>query len=234
MKRIIAALLMLSCIAPLCAAAVPARAFTKDTPAADADVNFAEGIVWNKSVGGPKTEMTEEGVIMSNVSNAWDSAGCDILPALKAALGDGDSVTVKLSFELELRTKAGKESTPVNVRPLLRGSGSSSAATDAAWNSEYANSLGGDSTLFFRAGGNIMMNFANGLQPISQSFYHVCANAWNVHGVLLFSNENVRLATNIFHAFAKPPFSYKKRIMGSKFHCHSFTSTHYFVLRYLF
>ena len=118
MKRIIAALLMLSCIAPLCAAAVPARAFTKDTPAADADVNFAEGIVWNKSVGGPKAEMTEEGVIMSNVSNARDSAGCDILPALKAALGDGDSVTFKLSFELELRTKAGKESTPVNVRPF--------------------------------------------------------------------------------------------------------------------
>lgn len=42
------------------------------------------------------------------------------------------------------------------------GSGSSSAATDAAWNSEYANSLGGDSALLFRAGGNIMMNFANG------------------------------------------------------------------------
>ena len=162
MKRIIAALLMLAFVTPLCAAVIPLRASAEEDPAADADVNFAEGIVWNKSVGGPKTEMTEEGVIMSNVSNAWDSAGCDILPALKAALGDGDSVTVKLSFELELRTKAGKESTPVNVRPLLRGSGSSSAATDAAWNSEYANSLGGDSALFFRAGGNIMMNFANG------------------------------------------------------------------------
>ena len=160
MKKILAALLSLSFMIPLGMAIIPAHAAGESTP--DTDVNFAEGIVWNKKVGGPTTVTTEEGVIMSNVQNPWDSAGCDILPALKKALGDGDSVTVKLTFELEAHMKAGKESTPIKVRPLLRGSGSSSASTDDAWNKEYAEELDGDDTLFFRAGGNIMMNFEGG------------------------------------------------------------------------
>jgi hypothetical protein len=162
MKRILAAILMLSFALPLCAAAFPMRISAKDAPAADAEVNFAKGIVWNKTVGGPKASLTDDGVIMSNINNPWDSAGCDILPALKAALGDGEYVTVKLSFELEARMKAGKEKTSVNLRPLLRGSGSSSAPSDAAWNDEYTASLHGDAPLFFRQGGNIMMYFANG------------------------------------------------------------------------
>ena len=160
MKRIIAGLLLLAFMIPLGTAVMPTRISAEDDPTADGDVNFAEDIVWNKKVGGPTTAITEDGVIMSNVTNPWDSAGSDILPALRAALGDEDSVTVKLTFELELQAKAGKESTSVRVRPLLRGSGKSSATTDAAWNNEYAAALNGDSALFFRAGGNIMMNFS--------------------------------------------------------------------------
>ena len=160
MKRIIASFLLLSFMIPLSAAVIPTRISAEEKPTADVEVNFAEGLVWNKKVGGPTTTVTKDGVIMSHVNNPWDSAGCDILPALKAALGDGDSVTVKLTFELEAHMKGGKESTPIKVRPLLRGSGNSAAATDNAWNQEYAATLDGDAPLFFRAGGNIMMNFA--------------------------------------------------------------------------
>ena len=123
MRKIIVTLLVLSFMLPLWAAVVPTRVFAEEEPTEETAVNFAEGIVWDKKIGEPATAVTENGAAMSNVTNSWDSAGCDILPALKAALGDKDTIRVKLTFELEAQMKAGQGSATVNMRPLLRGSG---------------------------------------------------------------------------------------------------------------
>lgn len=161
--RIIAALLILSLMIPLGTAVIPTPISAEEDRTADMYVNFAEDLVWDKKFGSPKTLITENGAIVSNVNKAWYSAGCDILPALKAALGDANSVLIKLTFELKVHMKEGEEGVSAAVRPLLRGSSNSTAATDADWNKEYAATLGGDTALFSRSSGNIMMQFQSRL-----------------------------------------------------------------------
>ena len=60
-------------------------------PAAEEDasvtpVNYAENLIWDKQVGTPTVTTADKGAVMSGLSNSWDSVGCDILPALKAAI----------------------------------------------------------------------------------------------------------------------------------------------------
>ena len=163
MKKIIVTLLALSFMLPLCAAGIPTRVSAEEALTEETVVSFAESIVWDKKVGDPTTVITEDGVIMSNVSNAWDSAGCDILPALKAAIGDGDSVYLALSVEVTATMKAGREGDTLNARVLMRGTDTRSDLGDSAWNSAYADTLGWDPAVFFKQGGNVMAYLGGGL-----------------------------------------------------------------------
>ena len=152
MKRVIALLLSCMLLASACVGIIPVSA----ADASGSPENFADGLVWNKSVGTPSVTKTDTGAVMKGLANSWDSAGVDILPALKKALGDGDGVMLTLSVSLKASMKSGSEKQSVQARPLLRGTSPKSGLGDEAWNSLYAQSIGGDFSLFGMFGGNIM------------------------------------------------------------------------------
>lgn len=156
MKRIVLLLLIIAILMPM---GLTVAANSKD-------VNYARGLKWDKKVGGPTVVMTEDGAIMSDINYPWDSVGCDILPALKDALGEKESVTVKLTVEIKAALKDGNQSGGVCLHPLIRGSGSYAATGDADWNREYESTLGGDAPLFSMSGSNIMMSLSSEILSI--------------------------------------------------------------------
>ena len=109
--------------------------------ATDTPVNYAEGLAWNKQVGTPAVSVTDTGAVMSGLANSWDSVGCDILPALKKALGDDERVYLSLSVEVTATMKAGSEGDTLTTRVLMRGTDTRSDLGDSAWNSAYADAL---------------------------------------------------------------------------------------------
>ena len=131
--------------------------------ATDTPVNYAEGLAWNKQVGTPAVSVTDTGAVMSGLANSWDSVGCDILPALKKALGDDERVYLSLSVEVTATMKAGSEGDTLTTRVLMRGTDTRSDLGDSAWNSAYADALGWDPSLFFKQGGNVMSYLNGGL-----------------------------------------------------------------------
>ena len=131
--------------------------------ATDTPVNYAEGLAWNKQVGTPAVSVTDTGAVMSGLANSWDSVGCNILPALKKALGDDERVYLSLSVEVTATMKAGSEGDTLAARVLMRGTDTRSDLGDSAWNSAYADALGWDPSLFFKQGGNVMSYLNGGL-----------------------------------------------------------------------
>jgi hypothetical protein len=131
--------------------------------ATDTPVNYAEGLAWNKQVGTPAVSVTDTGAVMSGLANSWDSVGCNILPALKKALGDDERVYLSLSVEVTATMKAGSEGDTLTARVLMRGTDTRSDLGDSAWNSAYADALGWDPSLFFKQGGNVMSYLNGGL-----------------------------------------------------------------------
>jgi len=146
-------------------------------------VNHAEGLSWNKKVGDPTVTLTENGAVMTNIRNAWDSAGVDILPAVKTALGDKEQVTVRLFFEAKVSLIEGNENASVSARPLLRGTRSASSPADSEWQNAYIESLNGDLALFHINGSNIMATFTTG----SMSLQH---GEWITYETVLQLTEN--------------------------------------------
>ena len=151
MKQIAAWLLSLALLATAAVGLIPVAA-----EGADASENPAADLVWDKIVGTPAVTKTETGAVMSGLANSWDSAGVDILPALKKALGDKDNVTLILSVDMMATMKTGSEGATLTARPLVRGTSTRAGLADAAWNSQYAATLGDDPALFAMYGGNVM------------------------------------------------------------------------------
>ena len=114
----------------------------------DTDVNFAANIHWDKKIGTPTVVQTATGAVMSNLSNSWDSAGVNILPALKQALGEEDRISVALSVDVTATMKSGFEGSILSARILMRGTDTKGNLGDNAWNEQYAGLLGGDFSLF--------------------------------------------------------------------------------------
>ena len=130
-------------------------------------VNYAAGLSWSEKVGTPTVTVTENGAIMTDISNSWDSAGVDILPAVKAALGDEEFVDLRLSIQAQITMKSGYEGGAMSVRPLLRGTRSSASPADSEWQNAYNDSLQGDAPLFHISGSNIMSAFYEGSMTLT-------------------------------------------------------------------
>ena len=152
MKRAVALLLSCMLLASACVGLIPVSAADTSNP----PENFAAGLAWTKAVGSPSVTKTDTGAVMKGLVNSWDSAGVNILPALKKGLGDEDSVMLTLTVSLKATMKEGSEKQSVQARPLLRGTSTKSGLGDDAWNSLYAQSIGGDFPLFGMFGGNVM------------------------------------------------------------------------------
>lgn len=122
--------------------------------------NFASDCVWEQGVLLAKSDFTvTDGVcVAKNIDAEYRSPVINILPAIKAALGDGDEVSLILTYEMRVTmATAGAKTT---ARPLLRGV---NALTDLAgadnvedWIEAYEESLDGDSAFFSNSNGNIM------------------------------------------------------------------------------
>lgn len=125
--------------------------------------NYAADLVWNKTVGGPSATLTDTGAVMAGLRNSWDSVGCDILPALKEALGEADSVALKLTVALKATMKAGSEGKAVKARPLIRGTNTKGGLGDSEWNSQYTKAMGNDAPIFAMYSNNIMGFMGNDL-----------------------------------------------------------------------
>ena len=124
--------------------------------------NFAADLVWDKSIGTPTVTQTDTGVVMKKLANSWDSAGVDILPAIKKALGDADSVTLVLSVDMKATMRAGRERSTLTAQPLIRGTNTLAGLSGDAWNKAYAASIGDDPPLFAMYDGNVM-GFMSGM-----------------------------------------------------------------------
>jgi len=130
-----------------------------DSGSTEAPINFAAGLPWDKKIGGPTVTPTDTGAVMSNLSNAWDSVGCNILPALQQAMEEEESVRLNLSVEVTATMKAGSEGSTLSARALLRGTDTKGHLGDKDWNNQYADSLGGALPFFSKQGGNVMAYF---------------------------------------------------------------------------
>lgn len=157
MKKLLVCMLTVAILLSALVVVTPA-----EEPSDDAAANYAQELEWSKRIGSPTVTAVEGGAVMAGVRNAWDSAGCDILPALKAALGEEERITVKLTVDLRANLKAGNEENVAYARPLLRGTSTLAGAGDDEWNNAYAASLDGDHSIFTSSGGNIMKTFPEG------------------------------------------------------------------------
>ena len=164
MKKLLSLLLSAVMLLSVLAVVIPVAAAEPQATAEaqEEKINYAEGLKWNKSVGGPAVSMTEEGAIMKGIKNSWDSAGCDILPALKTALGDEDHMTVSVAMEIKATLKAGNAGKSIPVHTLIRGTNTLGGVSDAQWGAAYRDTLNGDDPLFAMTGGNVMIaSFTN-------------------------------------------------------------------------
>ncbi len=122
--------------------------------------NYASDCFWEQGVLLAKSDFTvADGVcVAKNINAEYRSPAINILPALKAALGDNDEISVILTYEMRVTmATAGAKTT---ARPLFRGV---NALTDLAgadnvedWVEAYEESLDGDSAFFSNSNGNIM------------------------------------------------------------------------------
>ncbi len=122
--------------------------------------NFASDCFWEQGVLLAKSDFTvTDGVcVAKNINAEYRSPAINILPAIKAALGDGDEVSLILTYEM--RVTMADEGDETSVRPLLRGV---NALTDLGgadnvedWLEAYEETLDGDSAFFSNSSGNIM------------------------------------------------------------------------------
>ena len=102
--------------------------------------------------------VTDGVCVAKNINAEYRSPAINILPAIKAALGDGDEVSLILTYEM--RVTMADEGDETSIRPLLRGV---NALTDLAgadnvedWIEAYEETLDGDSAFFSNSNGNIM------------------------------------------------------------------------------
>ena len=140
--------------------------------------NYAKDLVWNKTVGGPTPQITDNGAVMSGIKNAWDSVGVDILPALKAALGEDDAVTVRITFEVRAAFRDGAAAKSASARPLVRGTSTLGGKSDTEWTNAYLDALGGDAPYFMIANGNVM-------QPCNEGEISFSDEEWRKYETVL-------------------------------------------------
>ncbi len=147
MKKILTILLALAIVFSLFA--VTASAETE---------NFAKGLKW----AGASTNITEkDGVLIAKgIKNKWYSPYLDVLPAVKKALGDGEDMTIEISFETLATFTEGNEGNSFTSRVIMRGTNALSLVPKddpEAWNEAYQESIDGEDPLFVSdSDGNIV------------------------------------------------------------------------------
>ena len=118
--------------------------------------NYLKGAQWYAGYANKITVEENTSVVVEEITSSYCCAALDILPAVKAALGDDDSVTLELYVNIRGYYKS---------KPERFAQGSfimrcpAVSTTDDAWNEEYKKSLNGDEPLFRRNNNNIMTSF---------------------------------------------------------------------------
>ncbi len=132
---------------------------------ANAVTNYAEGLTWEK---GLCTQILANGldVEFRGVNTTFNSAFIDILPAMKKALGNNNSVTVTISAKIKaVFSEAGAESV---CRPALRALiGVSDPKT---WTEQYIKSLNGDAPFFRSETSNVMVGIGTKQIPLRENW----------------------------------------------------------------
>lgn len=125
---------------------------------ADAE-NFAADAKWDKGTSGGVT--TKDGVAtVTGFVAKYSCASIDILPAMKAAVGEEDEVEVAVIFEARVNFKADSSEESTEAMMLLRGangiSGLGGKENMDAWLEAYDESLDGEDRFFTNSSGNIL------------------------------------------------------------------------------
>ncbi len=173
--------------------------FAMAIPTLAAPVNHAKDAEW---VVGPNVdEVTVANGVATATSSKWyewSSPLVDVLPALKAALGNGDEVTVTISLEVRATAVAGSEGISGTARLLFRGVNGlpelAGGDNQDAWNEAYYEALDGEAPFFNNDGGNIIQ-YAGTMAEIKDSDWALvtttitlyaaqinndCVTAWNL------------------------------------------------------
>ncbi len=136
--------------------------FTMAIPALAAPKNYAKDAKWVKApvacAFGISSVTESNGVTtVTGFPDEWSSPVVDVLPAIKAALGNKDEVTITISFELRATFFAGSKGSSGTARLLFRGENGIYGFSDADdWNKTYCETLDGEAPFFNNDGGNIM------------------------------------------------------------------------------
>lgn len=167
MKRILSFCLIIATLLSVSAPLTLIQASESQTAAPS--VNYGENCDWDKKFGSPTVSHVSDGALITNISNSWDSAGCNILPAIKTALGMRSAVSLKITLQLTATLKDGYAGESVSVRPLLRGTDARSDLSAEEWNTAYAEAMGDHGVLFRRSASNVMMPFDEGKITLTDS-----------------------------------------------------------------
>ena len=142
--------------------------------------NFLTEPKWDKGTAGNVTY--KDGVATATGFQAKYSApDIDILPAIKAAIGEEDEVEIAIIFEARVNFKAGSTSEDTDAQMLLRGTngiaGLGGKDNVDAWLEAYDESLDGEDRFFTNSSGNILkyasdtINISNDWQTYSTTFF---------------------------------------------------------------
>ncbi len=118
--------------------------------------NFAANLKWS---GFGLTVTEADGVITAtNFKHPYDSPSIEVLPAMKAALGDDDDIEIFIVFDARVKLKEGNEGESISAQALFRGTNALDVkASDIdEWKEAYTDSFDDAEPLFINSQGNIM------------------------------------------------------------------------------
>ncbi len=142
----------------------PADKPDSSTPAGDVE-NFAENLKW-EGFSGAQVTTTEDGTIIAkNITRAYTSPKTNVLPAIKKALGDDDSLDeVYIVFDVRGTYKADYDGDDATASTLFRGTNGLKVAASEVddWTDAYYDSFDDAEPLFTNSQGNIMKYLGKG------------------------------------------------------------------------
>lgn len=132
-----------------------------------ADVeNFAENLKW-EGFSGAQVTTTEDGTIIAkNITRAYSSPKTNVLPAIKKALGDDDSLDeIYIVFDVRGTYKADYDGDDATASTLFRGTNGLKVAASEVddWTEAYEDSFDDAEPLFTNSQGNIMKYLGKGV-----------------------------------------------------------------------
>lgn len=129
------------------------------------DENFAANLTWS-GINGASVTVGDDGVVTAtNFKYPYSAPAIDVLPSIKKALGDDDSLEVYIVFDARVVYTAERTDESVTASTLFRGNSTLGVKTSEVdeWKEAYADSFDDAEPLFTNSQGNVMKYLGHGI-----------------------------------------------------------------------